>query len=266
MHGNDGRSATRHGPRGRVTAEHRVTVLIADDEPVARAGLRGMLSAIDWVTCVGEAAHGPAALDAIDTLRPELVFLDIQMPGLLGTEVMRRATHEPYVIFTTAWAQHAAEAFELGALDYLLKPFGAERLALTLERVRGVLGEPAIAPALDRYREGLRGGTISRVFVRAGRSIIPVTVDTVSWFEADGDYVAVHVGRARHLVHVALTRLEARLDPVRFVRIHRTSIVNLDFVKAFKGLGKGRLVAELTDGTQLEVSRNKARELRALGE
>ena len=106
------------------------------------------------------------------------------------------------MIFTTAWAQHAAEAFELGALDYLLKPFGADRLALTLERVRSTVGEPAVAPALDRDREGRRAGPISRVFVRSGRAIIPVAIDSVSWFEADGDYVAVHVGRALYLVHV----------------------------------------------------------------
>lgn len=249
-----------------MTTGHRVTAFVADDEPLARAGLLAMLGSIDWITCVGEAANGPAALDAIDALRPELVFLDIQMPGLLGTEVMRRATHEPIVIFTTAWAQHAAEAFELGALDYLLKPFGADRLALTLERVRAAMGEPVTAPALDRYREASREGPISRVFVRSGRAIIPIAVDSVSWFEADGDYVAVHVGRARHLMHLALSRLEARLDPKRFVRIHRTSIVNLDQVKSFKSLGKGRLVAELADGTQLEVSRNRARDLRELGE
>ena len=244
----------------------KTTALIADDEPLARAGLRAMLASIDWITCVGEAANGPAALEAIDTLCPELVFLDIQMPGMLGTEVARRATHDPYVIFTTACAQHAAEAFELGALDYLLKPFGADRLALTLERIRASLGEPLAAPALDRYREASRGGPISRIFVREGRAIIPVAVDAVSWFEADGDYVAVHVGRARHLVHLALSRLETRLDPTRFVRIHRTSIVNLDHVKAFKSPGKGRLVAEMTDGTRLDVSRSKARELRELGE
>ncbi len=137
---------------------------------------------------------------------------------------------------------------------------------MTLERVRSTVGEPAVAPALDRYREGRRAGPISRVFVRSGRAIIPVAIDSVSWFEADGDYVAVHVGRARHLVHVALSRLETRLDTARFVRIHRTSIVNLEHVSAFKRLGKGRLIAELIDGTQLEVSRSKARELRELGE
>ena len=243
-----------------------VTVLIADDEPIARAGLRAMLATVEWATCIGEASNGPAALDAINSLRPELVFLDIEMPGLLGTEVMRRAQHHPHVIFTTAWAQHAAAAFELGALDYLLKPFGVERLALTLDRVRATIGESDITPALDRYRESLRSGPISRIFVRSGRTIIPISVDEVSWFEADGDYVAVHVGRVRHLVHVSLSRLEARLDALRFVRIHRTSIVNLERVVAFRAVEKRRVVAELDDGTRLEVSRSKAKELRGLSE
>lgn len=249
-----------------MTADHRVTTLIVDDEPVARAGLRAMLSAVDWLTVVGEASSGPAALDAIDTLKPELVFLDIQMPGLLGTDVVRKATHEPYVIFTTAWAQHATEAFELGALDYLLKPFGAERLERTLDRVRSAIGEPAPASAFERFREGSRGGAISRLFVRSGRAIIPVAVDSVSWFASDGDYVAVQVGRTRHLVHLALSRLESRLDPERFMRIHRTAIVNLNHVKAFKRDEAGQFVAEMIDGTRLDVSRTKARELRELGE
>jgi two-component system LytT family response regulator len=243
-----------------------VTVFIADDEPVARAGLRAMLTSIDWIRLVGEAADGTAALDAIDSLRPELVFLDIQMPGMTGTDVVRRLQHHPLVIFTTAWSQHAAEAFELGAVDYLLKPFGSERLARTLERVRPTLGESSSLPAIDRVLESQRSGPISRIFVRSGRAILPIAVDQVSWFEADGDYVALHVGRSRHLVHLALSRLEHRLDATRFMRIHRTTIVNLDHVRAFRAIANGRFVAELTDGTQLEVSRSKARELRALGE
>ena len=249
-----------------MTEIRRVTVFIADDEPVARAGLRDMLADTEWVTCVGEAANGPAALEAIETLRPELVFLDVEMPGLTGTEVMRRLRHEPYVVFTTAWSQHAATAFELGAVDYLLKPFGADRLALALDRVRSALGEPGSTTALDRYREALSSGPASRIFVRAGRAILPVAVEGISWFEADGDYVAIHTGRARHLIHLSLTRLESRLDTKRFVRIHLNSIVNLDRVRAFRSVGRGRVVAELDDGTRLEVSRAKAKELRALGE
>ncbi len=248
-----------------ATKPARVTVLIADDEPVARAGLRDMLGGIDWVVCVGEAANGPATVTAIDTLRPEVVLLDIEMPGLLGTDVLRRVTHQPLVIFTTAHAQHAVTAFELGALDYLLKPFGSERLTAALERVRSVLGEPAATPAFDRLREALAQGPISRLFVRSGGSVIPIAVVNVSWFEARGDYVAAHVGGARHLLHLSLNHLESRLDPKRFLRVHRTHIVNLDQVAAFRRLGKGRLMAELKDGTQVAVSRSRSQELRGLG-
>ena len=241
----------------------KVRALIADDEPVARAGLRDMLSALDWVTCVGDAASGPQAVEAINALRPELVFLDIQMPGLLGTEVLRRVVHQPFVVFTTAFAQHAVTAFELGALDYLLKPFGPERLATTMDRVRAALGEPA--PALDRLGEALSKGPMSRLFVRSGAAIIPVAVANVLWFAARGDYVAAHMSGARHLLHLSLNRLEVRLDPKRFARIHRTHIVNLDRVTAFRRQGKGGLVAELSDGTHLSVSRSRARDIRGLG-
>lgn len=242
-----------------------VRTLIADDEPVARAGLRAMLAEFEWIICVGEAASGPAAVEAINRLQPELIFLDIQMPGLLGTEVLRHAVHQPFVVFTTAYAQHAVTAFELGALDYLLKPFGPKRLAATLERVRSALGEPATLPALGRLREALSSGPMSRLFVRSGGAVIPVAVAGVSWFEARGDYVAAHLGRSRHLLHLSLNRLEARLDPTRFARIHRTHIVNLDHVTAFRPHGKGRLLAELADGTRLPVSRSRSHDLRGLG-
>jgi two-component system LytT family response regulator len=247
-------------------AAERVSVVIADDEPVARAGLRDMLAAESWLAIVGEAASGPAAVDAIDKLRPELVFLDIQMPGLLGTDVLQRVTHRPFVVFTTAYAQHAATAFELGALDYLLKPFGQERLAKTLERVRAALGEPSTSPpALDRLREALGTGPMSRLFVRSAGGVIPVAVSGVAWFESDGDYVVAHTGKNRYMLHVPLSRLEARLDAQRFVRIHRTRIVNLDHVVTFRPHGKGQLEAELKDGSRLVVSRERAKEIRALG-
>jgi len=241
-----------------------VTTLIADDEPVARAGLRDMLESIEWISVVGEAANGPATVEAINALRPDLVFLDIQMPGLLGTDVLPRATHRPYVVFTTAYAQHAVTAFELGALDYLLKPFGRERLATALERVRAATAQPPAMPALDRLREALEQVPLSRLFVRSAGAVVPVPVSSVSWFEARGDYVAAHVGAARHLLHLSLNRLEARLDAARFVRVHRTHILNLDHVRVFRREGKGRMVAELTDGTRLAVSRTRAQALRHL--
>jgi two-component system LytT family response regulator len=242
----------------------KVSVVIADDEPVARSGLRNMLGSIEWLTIVGEAANGPAAVVAINTLRPDLVFLDIQMPGMLGTDVLANVEHQPFVVFTTAFAQHAVAGFELGALDYILKPFGAERLAKSLERVRAAMGEPQSLPALSRLSEALSKGPMSRLFVRSGGGIIPVAVKDVSWFESSGDYVTAHAGRSRYMLHLALNRLEARLDSARFVRIHRTHIVNLDHVVAFRRRG-GRMIAELDDGRELAVSRERAKDLRLLG-
>ncbi len=242
----------------------KVSVVIADDEPVARAGLRDMLCDVEWLSIVGEAANGPAAVDAINALRPELVFLDIQMPGMLGTDVLAHVTHQPFVVFTTAYAQHAVAGFELGALDYLLKPFGAERLGKCLDRVRAALGEPVPVPALGRLGEALGKQPMSRLFVRSGGGIVPVPVRDVAWFESSGDYVTAHTGRSRYMLHLALNRLEARLDAAKFVRIHRTHIVNLDHVVAFRRRD-GRLVADLVDGSALTVSRERAKELRLLG-
>ena len=254
-----------HASQGGADAGARkVGVLIADDEPVARAGLRHMLAAFDWVQVVGEAANGPAAAEAIDALRPELVLLDVQMPGLAGTELLRRVTHQPYVVFTTAFAEHAVSAFELGALDYLLKPFGPARLAAAMDRVRAAMGEPVAYPALARLGDARGRGPITRLFVRQGASILPVTLDQVAWLEADGDYVVAHVERARHMLHLSLARLEQRLDPRRFVRIHRGCIVNMDFVAAFRRAARGQLVAEMRGGQRLAVSRTRAQELRTL--
>ncbi len=240
-----------------------VPTLIVDDEPIARAGLRRMLAEVEWVRCIGDAASGPEALQAIESLKPELVFLDIEMPGLSGIDVLRTLRQAPYIVFTTAYAEYAVAAFELGAIDYLLKPFGSDRLLASLERVRAALGEPRAA-LLDRIGEALSHGPMSRLFVRSGRSIIPVAVSTIDWFEAVGDYVAAHAGSTQHFLHLSLSRLEGRLDPQRFARIHRTHIVNLDQVVSFRRQLTGEVVAELRDGTRLTVSRAKAQELRHL--
>ena len=243
----------------------KVTVLVVDDEPIARAGLKAALSGFDWIEVVGEAADGQSAVQAIDTLKPELVFLDVQMPGLLGTDVLRHIDHRPFVIFTTAYSQHAVTAFELGAVDYLVKPFGPARLAAAMERVRGAIGQPSSVDAIERLSGALGGGPITRLFVRVGTAIVPVPLDRVSRLEADGDYVVAHVGGSRHLLHLSLSSLVTRLDPRRFAQVHRAHVVNLDHVRAFKRDGRGNLEAELNDGTRVPVSRPRAQELRSLG-
>lgn len=243
----------------------KVTALVVDDEPIARAGLRAMLRAFEWVEVVGEASDGATAVERIRALQPELVFLDVQMPGLLGTDVLRRLELRPFVIFTTAYSEHAVTAFQLGAVDYLLKPFGPTRLVEAMERVRSALGEPATVDAIERLSGALAGGPISRLFVRMGGSLVPLPVDRVAWFEADGDYVTAHTGNARHLLHLSLGRLETRLDPARFVRVHRAHLVNLDHVRAFRRDDRGNMEAELLDGRRVPVSRARAQELRSLG-
>jgi two-component system LytT family response regulator len=242
----------------------KVRTLVVDDEPLARAGLRAMLAAFDWVEVVGEAADGPAAVEAIGRLRPELVFLDVQLPGLLGTDVVHRIERPPYIIFTTAFSEHAVSAFELGAVDYLLKPFGPARLSAAMERIRSAIGGPAGAGALDRLTGALAGGPISRLFVRTGGSLVPLPAADVWWFEASGDYVIAVTARARHVLNLPLSRLEARLDPRRFVRVHRAHVVNLAHVRAFKRDVRGNLEAEFVDGRRVPVSRARAQELRAL--
>lgn len=242
----------------------KVTALVVDDEPVARAGLRAMLTAFDWVTVVGEASDGAGALAAINKLKPDLVFLDVQMPGFLGTDVARLIEHRPFIIFTTAYSEHAVTAFELSAADYLLKPFGPARLATAMERVRSAVGEPAAEAVLERLSGTLAGEPITRLFVRAGGSLIPISVETVSRFEADGDYVKAHADH-RYVLHVSLNRLEARLDPKRFVRVHRAHLVNLDRVRAFRRDARGNMEAEMIDGSRVPVSRTRAQDLRSLG-
>jgi two-component system LytT family response regulator len=252
----------------------KVGAYVVDDEPVARAGLRAMLRAFDWVDVVGEAADGESAVAGIRALRPDLVFLDVQMPGLLGTDVPRRLAagrpeRPPLVVFTTAYSEHAVSAFELGAVDYLLKPFGPARLAAAMERVRAALGEPASVDPVERLSGALAGGPIRRLFVRVGGALVALPVERVSRFEADGDYViaheVTHEGGTRHVLHLALSRLEARLDPRRFARVHRAHVVNLDQVRAFRPDAAGNLEAELLDGARVPVSRARAQELRRLG-
>lgn len=243
----------------------KTRALIVEDEPISRNRLRELLGHVDWVEYVGEAADGRSAVKMIDELRPDLVFLDIEMPGMNGIEVLNRITHDPAVVFTTAYDRYAVAAFELEALDYLLKPFGAKRLETALARVRKSLhGDPEF-PAAERARAALASREpFTRIFIRDRGRIIPIAVDAIDRLEAEDDYVGVHTGGKRYLVYLRMSEFEARLDPQRFVRIHRSHIVNLDKVAAFLPEDGGRLLIEMKDGTKLTASRTRARELRHL--
>lgn len=241
-----------------------VTALVVDDEPLARRKVRELLREVSWIHCLGEAADGLSAARAIDEQRPDLVFLDIRMPGLSGLEILKRVQHVPAVIFTTAYDRYAVTAFELAAVDYLLKPFSRDRFLQSVERARPALQRRAGVPAVERAEETLRGAPMRRLFVREGGRILPLRAPTVERLEACDDFVYVYAAGRKYRVNAPLSELEQRLDPGVFVRIHRSHIVNLDHVVAWSPYDGSRFEVRLRDGTVLTASRQRSRALRNL--
>ncbi len=247
----------------------RVRALVVEDEAPARRRLLDLLRRVDWIECVGAAENGERAVTLIDTLRPDLVFLDIQLPGLSGLDVLRRVQHQPAVIFTTAYDRYAVSAFELEALDYVLKPFGEARLLVALGRARRALVDRDLEPVRDRAARALAAGEsgtaaepLARFFVRDRGRLVPVAAREIVRLEADDDYVRVFTRERSYLVYLTLNDFERRLDAERFLRIHRTHMVNLDFVNQLVPLDGGRMQVELRDGTKIAASRARSRVLR----
>jgi two-component system LytT family response regulator len=239
-----------------------IRAVVVEDEPHARRNLREYSAGIDWLALVGEAADGRDAVQLIDRLEPDLVFLDVELPEMSGLNVLEAVRHSPEVVFTTAYDRYALAAFEAGALDYLLKPFGRERFARTLERVRRRLME-ASPPATERARAAFEA-PLRRLFVRAPSGIVPVEVRTVRHVEAAGDYVTLHCEGGEHLLHMTLADLERRLDPDTFVRVHRSHLVNLDAVREIVDHDGRRLAVRLRDGSEIVASRSASERLRRL--
>jgi two-component system LytT family response regulator len=248
-------------------ADRHVTTLIADDEPLARQRLSALLADIPWITLVGEVADGTEAIRAIDELKPELIFLDVVMPGCTGIEVLSRIAHRPSVVFTTAYDRYAVAAFEARALDYLLKPFGRRRLVATLDRIRESLSEntsdtPGSLDIIERGRAALEpSAPLDWLFVRERGRVTPVNVQHVVRFEGSDDYVTIHTAERKLLATLKLADLE-RMLPSNFVRIHRSHIVNLAMVESFVTEEGARYTVILRDRTRLGVSRDRARWLR----
>jgi len=238
--------------------------LIVEDEPLARQRLRDLLVGME-VECIGEAATGEAALTTIHSQRPDLLFLDVRMPGLSGLELLQRLDYHPAVIFTTAHDDYAVQAFELEALDYLLKPFGRARLEAAVHRARRVLEGAPPSDTVERAKRALEDTKpLTRLLVRRGAEIAPLLVCDIQRLEAADDYVAVIAGGRRHLVYLTLVELQKRLDPDRFLRVHRSHVVNLDHVQRIVPCGDGRLQVEMRDGALIVASRAGSRALRQL--
>jgi len=239
--------------------------MIVEDEPLARRTLREFIDEVDWLELAGEAEDGRRAVEEIDRLRPDLVFLDVHMPELSGIEVLQRVRHRPAVVFTTAYDQYAVAAFELEAVDYLVKPFGRKRFLQTLDRVRQRLDSADdLPPVAERANEALRREPLTRLFARKGDRIVPLQVATVSRIDGCDDYCAVHSDGQTYLVHLRLNDLEQRLDPGRFLRVHRSHILSLDHVKEMRPHGDRRLEVVLHDGSVVLASRAGSTRLRRL--
>jgi two-component system, LytTR family, response regulator len=241
----------------------KIRTLIVDDEPLARQRLRRLLEADPDIAVLGECGDGQQAVAALRDLRPNLLFLDVQMPLLDGFGVLQSlaGTPLPVVIFVTAHDRYALKAFEVHALDYLLKPYDKARFASALDRAKTQVRQGTTAALDARLHELLqsvqtrRPGT-ERLLVKSGGRISFVRLDDVDWVEAAGNYVRVHVGKEDHLLRESLSALEKKLDPTRFVRIHRSTIVNLEHIRELQPAFHGDFVVLLHDGTELTVSRS----------
>ncbi|MDE2046937.1 MAG: response regulator transcription factor [Betaproteobacteria bacterium] len=240
-------------------------VVICEDEPLARETLREWVAARPQLALVGEAADGAQALAMIRALQPGLVFMDIQMPEMTGLEVVRRLDPLPALVFTTAYDQHAVTAFELHAVDYLLKPFSRARFDAAVERV---LAHPLPASlARDAAQGALERGAgiaLERILVRDRGQIFPLATDEIEYLRADAKYTLVAARGSHYLVRVALGDIESRLDARKFLRIHRSALVNLDFVVSMKPDEQSQLELRMRDGTVLTANRDASRLLRDL--
>jgi two-component system LytT family response regulator len=240
----------------------KIRVVIADDEPLARRGVRQLLGPHRDLAVVAETRNGRETVQALRELKPQLLFLDVQMPELDGFDVLREigAQHMPAVIFVTAYDEFAVRAFEAHALDYLVKPLEEARFADALERVREQLRS---AEAVDLSRR-LAALLVTRETERAKQRIVVPTAmgdlvidaDEIDWVEADDYYSALHARAGRHLIRESLTSLEQRLDKTRFVRVHRSALVNVDRVSEVKREA-GETALVLRDGTRIAISRRR---------
>lgn len=246
-----------------MTAGRRIRVLIIDDEPLARRKIRRMLARDPEVEILGDCANGREAIPAIDARNPDLVFLDVQMPEIDGFDVLESipAAKIPLVIFVTAYDQYALRAFEVSAVDYLVKPFDRRRFEKALQRAKSRL---ATERGGDLNRQTLallaelraKSSHIERLVIKAGGRAFFLKTEEIDWIEAEGKYVRLHAGKESYLLREAIGGLEGQLDPKKFPRIHRSTIVNIDRVRELQPWFHNEYRVILKDGTELMLSRS----------
>lgn len=241
----------------------KIRTLIVDDEPLGRERIRTLLAGDAEIEVVGESADGRSAISVIEKLTPDLVFLDVQMPEVDGFGVLEAICGElmPAIVFVTAYDRYAVKAFEVHALDYLLKSFDRERFDCALQRAKAAVRhsrEGTLNERLAGLIEDLeaRKERPTRLVIKSGGRIAFLRVDEIDWVEAADNYVRVHAGKEAHLIRETLQSLEKRLDPGKFLRIHRSSLVNLERIRELRPTFHGDYLVKLLDGTELTLSRN----------
>ena len=251
----------------------KISVLIVDDEPLARQGVELRLRSHHDFDVIGECSNGQEAKDAILKRKPDLVFLDIQMPLLSGIELLHALSPEqtPYTIFLTAFDEYAMRAFEVHAIDYLLKPVDDSRFNAALQHARRVLGGAYTTTYQERLRDFLREDEnllvvkpLSQFSIRSGKNVTFVSVDEIDFIESHGDYVRLHVGSKHYMLRESLTDLETRLDTGVFLRIHRSAIVRINLIARVDSRPNRDCIVTLVDGRSLRVSRTYSHHLRSL--
>jgi two-component system LytT family response regulator len=248
-----------------------IRALIVDDEPLARERLRSLVAGEADIEVIAECSDGAEAARAIERLSPDLVFLDIQMPELDGFAVLEAIEPElvPVIIFVTAYDEYAIRAFDVHALDYLLKPFDRARFHRALSRARAELMGGEKAEGRQRLAALLaelpaQGRYLKRIVVKSGGRVVFLSAEEIDWIEAAGNYVKLHVGEKSHLLRETMKRLEEKLEPQLFVRIHRSHIVNVDRVRELEPWFNGEFVVVLKSGAKLTSGRAYGHRLRQL--
>lgn len=254
--------------------ESNLRVIIVDDEALARQVLREHLTARGDVEIIAECANGFEAVKAISELQPDLILLDVQMPKLDGFEVLELVGRSVPVVFCTAYDEFAVRAFEVHAVDYLLKPFSEERVGQAIERAKERLGHPhdqeqtpqPVLPSGDKLRAEVKrdSGPVERVLIRDGSRVHVLPVGEIDFVQAQDDYVCFHVSGKEFLKEQPLAEVEATLDPARFVRVHRSYLLNVDRLARVEPLTKDSRIAILKDGRRLPLSRAGYQRLNAL--
>jgi two-component system, LytTR family, response regulator len=257
----------------RAVARTSIRAIIVEDEPLGRERIRSLLNGDREIEIIKECANGREAVAAIAELQPDLIFLDVQMPEMNGFEVLESIAAEemPAVIFVTAYDQYAVKAFEFHALDYLLKSFDPERFAAAVRRAKLQIASGRAEKLDDRIAALIqelqaRKPRPERLIIRSGGRIVFLRVADIDWISAADNYVCLHTGQESHLLRETMSNIEARLDPDKFIRLHRSTIVNLDRVARLEPLFHGDYSVLLTDGTELVMSRTYREKLeRPLG-